>query len=137
MVGPARATPLVLALAAALAVGCGKAEPGKAAAQKDAPASALTEAWTKAGLTVSAFTEDKSGKIGDSCKSATISGVDIVICTFAAEADAKAAEAKGLEWVGAATGTALVRGKDLLTVVDRRNADPSGRTINAITKAFR
>ena len=34
-----------------------------------------------------------------------------------------------------ATGTALASGKQLLAVVDRRAAAPSGRTINAVTKA--
>jgi hypothetical protein len=122
-----------LALALALAA-CAKAESQQAASGSG---SALTSAWTKAGLTVSALTDDKSGAIGKTCKSGTVSGVDVVHCTFDDEAAAKAAEAKGLEWVGAATGTALVRGKALLAVVDRRNADPSGRTINAITRAFR
>jgi hypothetical protein len=98
---------------------------------------ALLEKWKKASLTVSAFTDDKSGKIGTLCQSGTVSGVDVVWCAFPAEADAKAAEPKGLEWVGEATGTALVSGKQLLAVVDRRAADPSGRTINAVTKAFR
>lgn len=122
---------LAVALATSLAA-CSKAEPGKA----EGP-DGLTAKWTKAGLTVSALTEDKSGAIGPSCKRGTVSGVDVVHCTFPSEAEAKAAEAKALAWVAEATGAALVTGKELLAVADRRSADPSGRTINAVTKAFR
>ena len=131
--GAARAAMLALLVLAS----CSKAEDAGKPGGATGSAPAVVQAWTKAGLTVSALTEDKSGAIGATCKSGTVSGVDVVLCTFASDAEAKAAEAKGLEWVGAATGTALARGKDLLAVVDRRNADPSGRTINAITKAFR
>ncbi len=129
------------ALAALGAVGAcskegGNGAAGTAAADGKGVPSALLEEWKKATLTVSAFTEDKSGKIGSLCHSGTVSGVDVVWCSFPTDAEAKAAEAKGLEWVGDATGTALVSGVQLLAVVDRRAADPTGRTINAITKAF-
>jgi len=121
----------------ALGAGCSKEEKkeGGTGGGSGLPAPLLEE-WTKASLTVSAFTADKSGAIGPTCQSGTVSGVDVVWCTFASDAEAKAAEPKGLEWVGGATGTALVSGKQLLAVVDRRAADPSGRTINAVTKAF-
>jgi hypothetical protein len=129
-VSPARlGPPLLLALAL---VACEKKD-----GAGDDPIASLTAAWTKQNLTVSAFTEDKSGAIGTSCRSGTVGGVDVVVCKFGNDAEAKAAEAKGLEWVGAATGTALSKGSMLLAVVDRRNADPSGRTINAIAKAMR
>ncbi|MEZ4362596.1 MAG: hypothetical protein R3B48_20565 [Kofleriaceae bacterium] len=125
------------ALAAALG-GCEKSasSEGKAAAKSDEPAE-LIAAWQKANLTVSAFTADKNSAIGSACQSGTVSGVDVVLCTFATAEEAKAAEAKALEWVGAATGTALSKDKVLVAVVDRRAADPSGRTINAVTKALR
>lgn len=126
---------VALALAVTL-VACSKAPEGKAEGKAEGP-SGLVAKWTKAGLTVSALTEDKSGAIGPSCKRGTVSGVDVVHCTFPGEAEAKAAEAKALEWVADATGAALVAGKELLAVADRRGADPSGRTINAVTKAFR
>lgn len=120
---------VLLALAA-----CTKAEEGKG---PGASPNELAAKWTKAGLTVSALTEDKSGAIGATCKRGTVSGVEVVHCTFASEPEAKAAEAKALEWVGEATGAALTRGQELLAVADRSKADPSGRTINALTKAFR
>lgn len=129
------AAPVALALAVMLGA-CSKAEQGQAEGKAEGP-SELVSKWTKAGLTVSALTEDKSGAIGPACKRGTVSGVDVVHCTFPGEAEAKAAEAKALLWVAEATGAALVTGKELLAVADRRNADPSGRTINALTKAFR
>lgn len=140
-----RAASLALIAAAATAglalAACSKEE-GKAGDQSGGTAegglpSSLVEGWKKASLEVSAFTDDKSGAIGPACKSGTVSSVDVVWCSFPSDAEAKAAEAKGLEWVGGATGTALSSGKQLLAVVDRRAADPSGRTINAVTKAFR
>jgi hypothetical protein len=128
---------LLLAAALATSAGCSKEEKKLDGAGGNGVPAALLEGWTKANLTVSAFTPDKSGAIGPICQSGTVSGVDVVWCTFPSDAEAKAAEPKGLEWVGGATGTALVSGKQLLAVVDRRAADPSGRTINAVTKAFR
>jgi hypothetical protein len=129
---------LAAAIAISLATGCSKEEKkADGSGGGSGLPSALLEGWTKASLTVSAFTADKSGAIGPTCQSGTVSGVDVVWCSFASDTEAKAAEPKGLEWVGGATGTALVSGKQLLAVVDRRAADPSGRTINAVTKAFR
>ncbi len=135
-----RGASLVGALVSSLFVAaCDKADSKGAGGEpkpEDGVPAALLDGWRKANLTVSAFTADKNNAIGPTCHSGTVSGVDVVWCGFPAEDQAKAAEAKGLEWVGAATGTALVSGKQLLAVVDRRAADPSGRTINAITKGF-
>lgn len=120
-----RAAWLILALAA-----CGKGDQGVGQ-------SALLADLGKAGLTVSAFSLDKSGAIGKDCNVGTVSGVEVVICTFAKPEEAAAAEDKALEWVGAATGAALVRGNVTLAAADRAKVDPSGRTLNVITKAFR
>jgi hypothetical protein len=133
-----RLSSVALALLLAAQVGaCSKAEPSKAGGGASGPPTALLEAWRKATLTVSAFTADKSGAVGAACHSGTVSGVDVLVCSFTSDKDAKAAEPKALEWVGSATGTALASGKLVLAAVDRRAADPSGRTINAIAKAFR
>lgn len=133
----ARSLRAFLPLAFVLAIGgCEKSDSKGGTGGKGVPSS-LLDGWSKASLTVSAFTADKSGAVGASCQSGTVSGVDVVVCAFPSDAEAKAAQAKGLEWVGAATGTSLVSGKFVLAVVDRRAADPTGRTINAITKAFR
>jgi hypothetical protein len=129
----ARAIVLALALAAG-AAGCDKGGGGAAAA---GGASAVLDAWKAAGLTVSAMTPDKSGAIGADCSAGTVSGVDVVLCKFATPDEAKAAEAKGLAWIGDTTGAALAHANMLVAVADRRAADPTGRTINTITKTFR
>lgn len=133
----ARSLRAFLPLAFVLAIGGCEKSDSKGGTGGNGVPSSLLDGWSKASLTVSAFTADKSGAVGASCQSGTVSGVDVVVCAFPSDAEAKAAQAKGLEWVGAATGTSLVSGKFVLAVADRRAADPTGRTINAITKAFR
>jgi hypothetical protein len=125
---------IALAAACAALAACDKGGAGGAAA---GGANAVVDAWKQAGLTVSAMTADQSGAIGKDCTAGTVSGVDVVLCKFATTDEAKAAEAKGYEWVGATTGTALAHANMLVVVADRRKADPTGRTINTITKTFR
>lgn len=103
----------------------------------EAAAPPVIGAWTKAGLTVSAMTKDASGTVGSDCLSGTVSGVDVVICRFASDQAAKAAEGSGLNWVGEATGASVASGAVALAVADRRNADPTGRTMNQIINVFR
>ena len=120
------------AVAAALSA-CDKGEkPGAPPSGKDA----VILSWQKNGLNVSAFTPDKTGAIGKDCSSGTVANVDVVLCSFKSPDEAKAAEAKGWQWVGATTGTAMVQGPMVLAVADRRQQDPSGRSINAISKSF-
>lgn len=138
----ARAWLAGLAVTAAAGAACDKGE-AKGGKQSGALAAlgltgvdTVVDAWKQAGLTLSALTPDKSGAIGADCRAGTASGVDVVICAFGSDAEAKAAEDKGYAWVGDATGTALARGRLLVAAADRRAADPSGRTINTIAKAF-
>jgi hypothetical protein len=80
------AAPVLAALgvAAACALGaCSKEDKAGAAGGVGGPPEALLDAWKKASLTVSAFTADKSGAIGATCHSGTVSGVDVVWCSFA------------------------------------------------------
>jgi hypothetical protein len=124
----------ILALVVALgAVACSKSG-GGATGGRDA----IIASWKKAGLTVSAMTPDKSGAIGTDCVTGTVNGVDVVLCTFAKPEDATAAKDKAYAWIGnnAPTGSAMVSARTLLAVADRKSADPSGRTINTITKTF-
>ena len=93
----------------------------------------LVDAWKKAGLTVSPLTAAKT-PVGDDCQSGTVNNVDVLVCTFKTDADAKTAEAKGLQWVGDTTGMAQAHGTMVIAAADRRKADPSGRTINQIMK---
>lgn len=102
---------------------------------------ALIAAWKKAGLEVSSFTDaDAAAYSAQSCRAGTVGGVDVTVCSYDTGEDAAAAQDPALallEKGGATTASALVRGKKLLVVVDKRKADPSGRSINAITGAFR
>lgn len=123
-----RAIALALALTA-----CGGSE-AKPALDDDA----LIGAWRGAKLEVSALTPVAGEPYGSkTCRGGTVSSVDVVVCDYASGEDAQAAAELGLTAIGDATGSALARGTRLLVVVDRRKADPSGRTIDAITTAFR
>ena len=133
----------------AVLAGCGKTEPSGAASSGSAsaesagsagsatPASsardAVIAAWKAGGLTPSAFTVATT-PVGPDCATGTVNSVDVMICVFGGSADAKAAEDKGLTWVGGTTGAAQARGNLLIGIADRHKADPSGRTINQLMK---
>ena len=122
------------ALAGVLAgAACGGSE-AKPAGDDDA----LVAAWRAAKLEVSALTAVDGKAYGSkACRGGTVSSVDVVLCDYGSGEDAQAAAELGLDVIGDATGSALARGTRVLIVVDRRKADPSGRTIDAITTAFR
>jgi hypothetical protein len=130
----------ILLVAALAAAGCDKGDdkkPAGAAAVKEGAPDPVIEAWTKAGLTVSAFEAADGAKYGGGdCKSGQVNGVDVALCQYASEALAKGAEPKGLEAIGETTGVSLAHGVRLLVVADRRKADPEGRTINQLSKLF-
>ena len=91
------------------------------------------EAWKKGGLQPSAFVEAKTD-IGKDCASGTVNKLDVMVCTFPNDKDAKAAEDAGLKWVGDTTGASRAQGDVLIVVADRKKADPNGRTINRLMK---
>lgn len=91
----------------------------------------VVDAWKKGGLEPSPLTEAKTD-VGKKCSSGTVNKVDVLVCEFDNEADAKAAEEKGLAWVGDTTGASKAQGEMLIVVADRRKSDPSGRTINQL-----
>lgn len=128
----------VIALAAALAAaaaGCSKDEGkgGPANAPSASSRDGVLETWRKGGLAPSAFTAATVAFAKD-CQSGTVNGIDVLVCELPSEAEAKAAEEPGLAWVGEATGIARAAGKLLIAAADRRKADPSGRTLNQLTK---
>lgn len=133
---------VALAALAALALACGdeqaQAGPGQGPAPDD---DALFGAWKQAGLEVSAFTDaDPARHQAASCRAGTVGGVEVVVCSYASAEAAAAAQEPALarlEQGGTTTASALARGSRLLVVDDKRKADPSGRTIHAITAAFR
>lgn len=125
-------TRLVLFLA--LVASCSKDDgTGRGAAKGELSRDRVVEAWKKGGLTPSPFTA-ATVPVGKDCTSGTVNGVDVLVCQFATPDEAKAAEPKGLEWVGEATGMAQAAGKVLVAASDRRKSDPSGRTIDALMK---
>jgi hypothetical protein len=98
---------------------------------------ALLKSWGDAKLQVSAFAAvDGKPYAGGACQGGTVSGVDVVLCGYPDAKAAQAAEAAGTAAVGETTGAAVSRDNTLLVVADRRKADPSGRTINQLTKSF-
>lgn len=88
-------------------------------------------AWKKGGLEPSAFTTAQVD-VGKDCASGTVNKLDVLVCTFASEKEAKAAEDAGLKWIGDTTGASRAQGETLIVVADRHKADPSGRTINQV-----
>jgi hypothetical protein len=123
---------LLVAIAAA---GCGKADDKSATGgtSGNGARDALVEAWKKAGLTPSPMTP-ATVAFGKDCQSGTVNNVDVIVCVYGSDADAKAAEKAALEWVGSTTGAAWSKGGVLVSAADRRKADPSGRTINQLMK---
>ncbi|MDB4953570.1 MAG: putative lipoprotein [Myxococcales bacterium] len=111
-----------------IAVGCGKGG-GAAAGGTDA----VVDAWKKGGLEPSAFTVATTN-VGKDCKSGTVNKVDVLVCTYASADEAKKAQDAGLQWVGDTTGASQAKGSLLISVADRRKADPTGRTINQMFK---
>jgi hypothetical protein len=135
----------------AVLVACSKAgEPDKAAPVAT-PRDAVVAAWTSAKLVPSKLVAAPVAFAKD-CQSGTVEGldgrgpatgsaaegprgsIDVLLCNFATPADAKAAEEPGLAWVGLATGASQAHGAALIVLVDKKKADPSGRTINRLMK---
>ena len=114
---------LVIAIAA-----CGKAAPTGSAARD-----ALVAAWKTGGLDPGALAPAKTD-VGKDCQTTTVAKLDVLVCVYGSEADAKAAEDPGLKWVGDTTGAARAKGTLLIAVADRHAADPTGKTINQLYK---
>lgn len=91
----------------------------------------VVEAWKKGGLETSALTPAKTD-VGTDCASGTVSKLDVLVCTFKTEKDAKDAEDKGLAWVGDYTGASRAQGEMLIVVADRKKTDPQGQVINQV-----
>ena len=88
-------------------------------------------AWKKGGLDPSTFTDAKSD-IGKDCATGTVNKLDVMVCTYASDKEAKAAEDAGLKWVGDTTGASRAQGDLLIIVADRKKVDPNGKIIKQI-----
>jgi hypothetical protein len=114
---------------------------GASAGCDDKPAApsgpgAVFDAWKSAGLTVSTLTAS-APLAGGECRAGSANGVEVTLCTFADDKTATGAQPAGLAVIGDATGASLAQGSMLLVVADRRKTDPTGKTINQLTKVFR
>src|SRR5688500_3674734 len=110
----------------------------KDAADKPASADAVVDAWKKSGLD-SAFELvplDGAPLGGGKCKVGVVAGLDVTLCEYQDAAAAAQARPAGLARIGEATGSALVSGPLMLVVADRKKADPTGKTIDKLTKTF-
>lgn len=116
---------LLIAIAVAACAACSKANKGPSSRD------GVIAAWKKGGLEPSAFTTAQTD-IGKDCASGTVNKLDVLVCTYPSEKDAKAAEDAGLKWVGDTTGASRAQGETLIVVADRKKADPNGKTINQI-----
>ena len=119
---------------ALMLVACSKDDgTGRGESGGDLTRDKVIAAWKKGGLTPSPMSAATVGA-GKDCQTGTVNSVDVLVCQYATPEEAKAAEPKGLEWVGSATGMSQSAGKVLVAAADRRKADPSGRTIDKLMK---
>jgi hypothetical protein len=104
-----------------------------ACSKKSGPTSrdGVIDAWKKGGLQPSTFTAAQTD-VGKDCASGTVNKLDVLVCTFSSDKDAKAAEDAGYKWIGDTTGVSRAQGETLIVVADRHKADPSGKTITQI-----
>ncbi len=105
----------------------------KAGDKPTGPRDAVIAAWKADKLTPSAMTP-ATVAFGKDCQSGTVENLDVLVCSFASPAEAKAAEDQGLTWIGAVTGASQAHGSALIVLADRKKADPNGRTINRLMK---
>ncbi|MGE0548598.1 MAG: hypothetical protein AB7O24_25790 [Kofleriaceae bacterium] len=117
------------AMAGALAlIGCDKARPEGGVARDQ-----IVDAWKKAGLPPSKLAAATT-PVGTDCQTGSVQAIDVLLCVFPTEVEAKAAETAGLTWVGDASGLAKANGNVLIALVDRKNKEPAGKTIDRLVK---
>jgi hypothetical protein len=132
-----RLTVAVLLVGLALALtGC-KKEKSNQASSPATSSDPLLAAWKAAGLEVAELKPSDKPIAAGTCKTGVVGGLETTVCTYPDAAAAKKAEEAGLAVVGETTGLAVVEGSALLVVADRTKADPSGKRMNDIAKAFR
>lgn len=115
---------IALAIAGCSLAACSKE---KGATSRDG----VVAAWKKGGLEPSALTAAKT-EVGSDCASGTVNKIDVLVCTFKSAQEAKAAEEKGLVWVGDNTGASKAQGEILIVVADRKKVDPHGKILNQL-----
>ena len=116
---------LVIAISIVIAA-CSK-DGAKGASSRDG----VVAAWKKGGLEPSELKAAKTD-VGKDCSAGMVGKLDVLVCTFPNEADAKAAEDSGLQWIGDTTGASKALGEMLVVVADRKKSDPNGKLINQL-----
>lgn len=116
-----------------LALGLGSAGCGKSGVAGE------IARFTDAGHSVAAFaTTDASALGAKECQAGTVDRISVLVCEYASSDTAGASQPAAERWAGeTGTGVVLRRGKVLMGLADRNNADPTGKTISALTKLFR
>jgi serine/threonine protein kinase len=116
--------------------GCGD-DKDKQAGASPASFGDLEDGWKAAGLTPGGFAPVDGQAFGNGqCKTGAVNGLDVTVCEYPSNPLAEVARPSGLAVVGAATGAAVVAGKRMLVVADRKKTDPSGRSIDKLIKVF-
>jgi hypothetical protein len=127
--------PITLALAVAAAFSWGGCE--SETASRSTTIEGAVAAWKAAGLPRVELDADEAPKLsGGDCRGGAMEGLELALCEYASPEAAREATEAGLKAVGAATGAALANGRLLLIVADRDGADPDGKRINTLTRAF-
>jgi hypothetical protein len=121
---------LLPAVAALCLLGCHKA-----------PAGAFDpglDALRSAGLKVDAFQPvDPRHLSAIACQQGMVEGLDALLCDYGGPQAWVRGKKGAEEWIGSAlTGTWAGRDALLLVVADRAHADPNGKTMQKIVKAF-
>jgi hypothetical protein len=97
----------------------------------------LEERWRGAGLEPGGFAPiDGQALGGGDCQSGAVDGMDVTVCAYPTADRASAARKPGLAAIGSATGAAVTSEDRMLVVIDRKGADPAGRSIDKIIKVF-
>jgi len=104
---------------------------GKSADKPATPRDAVLAAWKAEKLVPMGLTPTPVAFTTD-CLGGTLENIDVLLCSFATPADAKAAESQALPWVGSALGASQAHGTVLSALADRRRIDPDGRTIHKL-----
>ena len=136
------------AMTLAFASGCGKNKAGDGATT--APAAhasgtpqtiAVLDAWRGAGLAPQGFAAvNPPPYVAAYCERGAVSGVEALICEYADDAaiDRGQQQLKAEhERAGVHTGVTLRTKRTLLSIVDREQRDPNGKTINQLVQTFR
>ncbi|HVZ74731.1 MAG TPA: hypothetical protein VHJ20_20250 [Polyangia bacterium] len=119
----------------------GDGAPGAAHATGTPQTIAVLDAWRSAGLTPEGFTPVSPPPfVATYCERGTVSGVEALVCEYADDGalDRGQQQIKDEhERTGVHTGVTLRTKRTLLSLVDREQRDPNGKTINQLVQAFR